>query len=401
MDNITKMFDKLLDKIPNFVGALILLIVAFLCAYLVKKLVIKTLTLLKFDKALDKTKIDNEKKGTLKKFIANVFYLITFALFVPAIFSRLELQGVSEPIINMMNKVLDYMPNIIAAIIILIVGLLIAKTVKEILIPIFKKLKFDSFFEKVGFESSEKVSIADVLANGIYVILLIPIIIAALNALKIEAISKPAIDMLNSIFVFIPRIVIAIAILFVGKFIADLVQGLLEKVLVSIGTDKIANNNFISSDKTKKDFSLSKVISYIVKYVIVIIFLVEGLNILKLEVLTKIGNNIITYMPYGISAIIILGITIIVANYVESIINKKFENNKITALVVKVIILTVGSFITLYQIGIAKNMVNSAFIIILCAFAVAFAISFGIGGREFASNMLKRIEKRFDNKKNK
>ena len=43
-------------------------------------------------------------------------------------------------------------------------------------------------------------------------------------------------------------------------------------------------------------------------------------------------------------------------------------------------------------------MINSAFVIILGALAVAFAISFGIGGREFASHMLNRVEKRIDKK---
>ena len=399
MDSITNWYDKLMDRVPNFVGALILLVVAFLCAFLIKKLVFKIMSVLKFDSALDKSKIDNERRSVLKSFVANIFFLITFALFVPAIFSKLELEGVSEPIVNMSNKLLGYMPDIIAAIVILVVGLLIAKTVKEILLPVFKKLNFDKYLEKIGFESSDKVSIADVIVNVIYVILLVPIIIASLNALKIDAISKPAIDMLNNVFVFMPRIAIAIAILFVGKFISNLVQSVLEKVLVSIGTDKVTKKAFSAADtKISKDFSLSRIISYVVKYIIVIIFLVEGLNILKLEVLTRIGNSIITYMPYGISAIIILGITILVANFVEAMINKKFENNKITALIVKVIILTIGAFITLYQIGIAKAMVNSAFIIVLCAFAVAFAISFGIGGRDFASRMLTRLEDRIDTK---
>ena len=59
---------------------------------------------------------------------------------------------------------------------------------------------------------------------------------------------------------------------------------------------------------------------------------------------------------------------------------------------VKVAILVVGAFMTLSQLGIAKELVNAAFIIIMAAVAVAFAISFGFGGKKFAANTLERIE---------
>ena len=402
MDKITELWDRLMVNVPKAVEALILLIIAFICAYIVKNLMLKFLQVLKVDKALDKAKLDDNKKTSLKDFIAKLFYLITFALFVPGIFQKLGLTGVAEPVTAMMNKLLVYLPNIIASLVILIIGLCVAKVVKELLIPVFKNFKVDAYLEKVGLEKSNKVSLADVLANTVYVLILIPVIIAALDALKIEAISKPAVEMLNNVLVFMPRIVVAIAILFVGKFIGDLVQTLLEKVLLSIGTDKVTDNVLKASNtKAVKDFSLSKTISYLVKYIIVIFFLVEGINILRLEVLTNIGNNIIAYMPYALSSAIIMAIAILVGNYAEYAINSKFEDNKVVALIVKVIVIAIGAFITLYQLGIAKEMINSAFIIVLGAFAVAFAIAFGMGGREFASHMLKKLEDKIDSNKKK
>ena len=396
MESVTNLWDKLMQNVPNVVEALILLIIAFICASIVKSLVYKVLGFIK----LDKTKMDKERKTNLNNFIAKIFYLITFLLFVPGIFEKLGLSNVSEPITGMMDKFLGYLPNIVASVVLLIIGLLVAKTIKDLLIQFFKTLKIDSYIEKLGVKANEKVTLSELLANVIYVLILIPIIIAALDALKIEAISKPAIEMLNTIIIFIPRVIVALAILFVGKYIADLVAGLLEKLLVSIGTDNVANNVLkASATETSKDFSLSKVIASVVKYVMVIFFLVEGVNILKLEVLTNIGTQIINYMPYAISSAVILGITILVANYVENAIQSKFTDSKATAFIVKILIVIVGSFITLYQLGIAKDMVNSAFIILLGAFAVAFAVSFGIGGREFASHMLRKVENKINKKK--
>lgn len=402
MDNLTNIWDKLMVNVPNAVEALILLIIAFICAYIVKKLVTSTMSILKLDTVLEKAKIEDDKKTSLKDFVAKLFYLITFALFVPGIFEKLNLTGVSEPVVSMMDKLLTYLPNIIAALVILIIGLCIAKGVKELLIPVFKKLNIDKYLQKAGLEGDNKVTISDALANIIYVLILIPVVIASLDALQIDAISKPATGMLNNILVFMPKVVVAIVIIYVGKFIADLACGLLEKVLISIGTDSATKNLLnASGTKTEKEFSLSKIIAHVVKYVIVIFFLVEGLNILKLEILTNIGSKVITYMPYAISSVIILGIAILVGNFAENTINSKFEDSKITALIVKVVIITIGAFVTLYQLGIAASLVQSAFIIVLSAFAIAFAISFGIGGRDFASHMLGKLEKRIDNKKSK
>ncbi len=391
-------WDSLMKDVPEAVQALIILVVSFLCASIVKGLVNKTLDLLKFDKALEKGNLKNDKKKSFREFIGKLFYFITFILFVPGIFGKLGMDGVAQPVISMMDKLLIYLPNIIAATVLLVVGLFLAKLVKELLIPVFKKLNIDSYLAKVGFESNDKITLSEVLANVVYVLILIPIVIAALDALQIEAISGPATDMLNSILLFMPRIAIAIVILFVGKFIADLVENLAERILVSIGTDKLTENMIKEDEKEKKDFSLSKVIAQIIKYVIVIFFLVEGLNILKLEVLTHIGGKVIEYMPYAISAIIIFGIALLASNFAENYISSKFPESKMTSLIVKVIIITVGAFITLYQLGIAKGLVNSAFIIILSAFAVAFAIAFGIGGRDFASHMLGKLEKKIDKK---
>lgn len=48
----------------------------------------------------------------------------------------------------------------------------------------------------------------------------------------------------------------------------------------------------------------------------------------------------------------------------------------------------------LNELGIAEEIVNSAFLLIIAAIAAAFAISFGIGGKEAAAGLLKKLEDR-------
>ena len=398
--NVISLWEQFNNSVPSVIIAVLILILAFICARIVKYLVEKVMAIIKIDKLFEKSGVDEERREKTKAFITKLAYLATFILFLPGIFQKLGLNDVASPIVSMMNKFMLYLPNIVAAVVLLIIGLFLAKTVRELLIPVFKKLKMDEWLKKVGFESKSGASIAEFAANTVYVLIVIPIVIAALYALNIQAISDPAVNMLNQILVFVPRIAVAIVILFVGRFIADLVFQVLEKLLVSIGTDKFADSVVEATAENKKEneFSLSKVIAYIVKYVIITIFLVEAVKVLMLDVLTNIGNAVIAYIPYALSAIIIIGACILVGSYVKKVILKKFPESKGVALLCKTLIIIVGAFITLYQLGIAKEMINAAFVIILGALAVAFAISFGIGGREFAANMLKRVENKIDKK---
>ena len=399
MESILRMWNVFLNSIPNVIAALIILIFAFLTASIAKSLVSKLMQILKIDKLFEKAKITDERRENSKEFIKKTIYFIVFILWMPGFFEKLGMNGVASPIISMMNKILSYVPNIIGSILLLIVGLFISKTVKELLIPIFKKLQIDQYLSKIGVDSKDKFSVAEVLANTIYVIILIPIIIGALNVLHISAISEPAILMLNTILAYIPKVALAVVIFYVGKFIAKLVFILLEKLFESIGLDKISDKVFnATGTKVNDDVSLSKLVAYIVEYVILILFTVEALNVLELEVLTKIGSVIIAYLPYALSGILMLGIAILLANYVEKIITDKMPNSKGTALILKTLIIILGIFITLYQLGIASVLVNSAFLIILGAIGVAFAIAFGLGGREFAAHMLNRVEKKIDEK---
>ena len=68
---------------------------------------------------------------------------------------------------------------------------------------------------------------------------------------------------------------------------------------------------------------------------------------------------------------------------------------------IKIGILVIGAFMVLNQLGIATKIVNSAFVIILAALGVAFAIAFGIGGRDFAKKTLDDASKKLEENKKK
>lgn len=394
MTYLQMLWTSFFESLPNVFSAILLLILALIVAYLAKRIVTKLLKMVNVDKYTEKIGLADEATGSSVEFIGKLVFLIIFLLFLPGVLDKLGMQNVSAPIASMVSQFLNYIPNILAAIVILVVGLFIAKLIRQLLTPILRRLNVDKIQEKAGISTTENTTISSVLSYLVYVLILIPVIIAALQVLNISAISQPAISMLDKIILFLPNIFAAIAIIIIGLFISKIAGKLLTEILAGVGTDKLVEK-IIPEDKTKlRSFSLSKGIGDLVKYILILLFFVEAINVLKLQVLQAVGAAIIAYLPLVISAIIIMGVALFVASWVESLLLKKFTDVKIVAFVVKAAVITLAVFMTLNQLGIATSIVNAAFIIVLGAVAVAFAISFGVGGRDAARNVLDVLQKK-------
>ena len=392
MQYFTNLLNSILGGIGSIVVAALILVVAFVAAAIVKSLVLKLIDKTKLKDILSKADTEG-KPGSSKEFIGKLVYLLVFLLFVPAIFSALGLGSVMAPINNILDTMWGYVPNIVAAVIVLVVGNLIAKLVRQLLVPVFDKLNINKLQEKAGIEVKGADKLSNTLAYIVYVLILIPTVIMALSVLKITAISSPAVSMLNTVISFIPNIVIGLVIIVIGCMIGKLVGQIVTRLIASAGLD--AKLQGLLDDKNQK-FVLSKVTGGVVYAVVVIFFVVEGLSVLKLDVLTQIGAVIIAYMPTVLAAVLILLATLIVSSMVEKALRKNGLNTY--AVVAKAAVILVGVFMILSQLGIAAEIVNSAFVLIIAALAVAFAIAFGVGGKEFAAKALKKLEEKKDDK---
>lgn len=366
------------------IKAVLVLVLAFVVAAIVKTLVVKLLTKTKISSLLGKSGEDGTKAA---ESIGKIVHLLVFLLFVPGIFESLGMNEVSVPILNLLNTMWGYLPNILAAVIVLWVGFFIAKLVREILAPIFNKLKVDQLQEIAGIEAADTAKLSNTLAYIVYVLILIPVIITALQVLDIGAISNPAIKMLDIIFGFIPNILVALVLLIVGCMVAKLSGNIVENLIASAGLDAKLSKLL---DGKNNSFVLSKVIGRTVQVIMVVFFIVESFGVLHLQVLTDIGNTVISYMPYVLAAILILVVCFICNAIVQKVLAKSGQTTY--ALPIKCAIYVLGGFMVLNELGIASEIVNTAFILIVAALAIAFAIAFGLGGKDFAGRALKKLE---------
>ncbi|WP_208590137.1 mechanosensitive ion channel [Gracilibacillus suaedae] len=402
MNPFNNMLNELIHAVPNVIGALLLLVLAWGVAAIAKGIVEKVFVKLRVHKGLIKTKVvnDEEHGKSILAGAGKVIYLLVFILFLPAILDALEMNSVSSPISNMMNKLLGFIPNIIAAAIILIIGYIIAKLVKDLLEKFLVSLNIDRWFQKVKPEGkqpgSDSITISSVLANIVFILIVIPIVTIALDTLEMQAIANPITSVLNQVLTIIPNLFVAIILIIAGYYLANLLGNLLTNLLKGAGINNIYSILNLKTDDKGISFDLSKVLGTAVKVLILLFFTVEALNLLHLDVLNKIGTAVITYIPFLVSGLLILGGGLLLGHFLANVI-KKYTNSGLSASIVKYIVIVFAVFMTLDQLQFATSIVNLAFVLILGGLMVAFAISFGIGGRDFARNQLAKLNAKMNN----
>ena len=200
--------------------------------------------------------------------------------------------------------------------------------------------------------------------------------------------------MLSVVFTFIPQIVVAIVLIWIGALIGKFTGQIVCRLIASSGAD--AKVKELVGEKAQ-NFVLSKTVGLIVTIVLDIFFIVEGVDVLKLSVLSGIGEKLIAYMPNVLAAVLIIIAAFFCASAAEKVMKK--GGLREYAIYAKAAIIVVAVFMALNQLGIAAAIVNAAFVIVLAAIGIAFAVAFGVGGRKFAADQLDKLEKKMDDDK--
>lgn len=389
MSDFNAFLSRIWSGLPNLLVAVLLIIVALVVAGIVRNLIKKAVKHFKLDEKLAGN--DTSSKEMLDM-LGNLGYILTLLLFLPGILDKLGLPSITVPILGFLNGIFGYIPNLLGAAIILVLGFFLAKIIKQLVAGFLKRINVDNYQEKLGIKrtSASKLNISDMLANIVYILILIPIIIAALQALNISVISDPAVAMLNDIFLMIPRIIAGIVILIIGIFLAKIIADFIYSMLEGSGlSEKVAG---VVEDASAAKLDLAKLISEIVKYVIIAVFLVQAFNVIQLSVLNEAGTAILAYIPKVLAAMLILIGAFLLGGLLKKFIVEQFPDSNVAGLVVKYAILAIGVLAALTQLGIATGFLLPLFQLTVAAGALAVALAFGLGGREFAAKKLAEMD---------
>ena len=377
----------------SLVQFIVYLLIAFVAAAISKFLVTKLLKLVKLDKKLDKWGVNEGQVGTSMSFVGKLVYIIVFLLFLPSALKALGITSAYAPINNFVSSFIDYLPKIIAAGILLYVGIFVAIILGQVVSVLLKKTKIDSFAQRND-EEKQAVLLSDILVKILMAVIILITLVQAFIVLDIEAISAPALEIVNAIFGAIPSIILAVVVISCGLLVTNIVCGLLCNILIGVNFDGMVKN-IVPQLKA----SATKIVVNIVRVVIILFVVAQGIEVLNLSILTMIVTAIVAYLPLVVKSAIIVAVAFIGASLLESFITKNAPKATAVAKIAKVAIFTVAGFMILSQLEIASTIVNTAFVIALAAIAVSFALAFGLGGRDFAKKTLDRVDEKIEQSK--
>ncbi|NJP41031.1 mechanosensitive ion channel [Oscillospiraceae bacterium HV4-5-C5C] len=396
MEWLRNLGNAVLNAIPGILAAILILVVAYLVASLARWLIIKLLKALKLEEKINRAGVTDSSKGNTLTYLGKLVFIIVFILFLPSVFSRLGLSAVADPITSMVSSILGFIPNIIATVLILLVGYFVAKVIRQLLEPLLKRLGVDKIQQKHGLTTEPRNSLSHIISYIVFVLIMIPIIIAALEALQIRAISEPAILMLDTIFSFIPQILAAAVLIGLGVYVGKIIGRLLTELLTGIGLDKYSAKLDPDHRVIRSNFSMSHFIGVLVQVLIVLFFTVEGLNVIQLDVLQTIGAAIIAYLPNVLGAVLILAAAYFFASWLQLKLTEKLAGGRSIGLLTKIIIMVIAIFMVLDQLKLGSGVISYVLLLVIAGAALAFALAFGLGGRDFARHYLSKAEHKLD-----
>lgn len=365
--------------LPGVLGAIAVLIIGFFIAKIMKKL---TLSL------MNKTTID-EKIGnsinssiSIGNFVAKlVYYLVVIYTLLIAL-NLLGVQSVLEPLQDMMSKFVGFLPNIVGAGVIGFAGYMIGTIASEA--TGFLSERLENFGGKVGLNTGS-LNLSKIVKQIVFLIVFIPILILALDALEMDAISKPATEMLSSMMMAIPKIITAVIILGVTFMIGKYVVSMVSDLLKNLGLDNLADNMGISN--LIGGGSFSSLIGNVALFFIMFMGVIAAADKLEMGHVSEILSDV-----FNISGKVFFGLAILMAGmFISNIAAKTLSGSENSGYMVPIVRFgVIGIFLAfaLHTMGIAESIVNLAFGLTLGAIAVAFALSFGLGGREAAGKQM-------------
>lgn len=304
-----------------------------------------------------------------------------------AVLQALDLNSVIAPVQGLINSFVAFVPKVLGAGIIFFVGGMIAKIVRDIVETSLATVNFDKWANLGGAEAvTGNSAISKTIGTIVFILIIVPVGIAALDVLGIPSITGPAKAMLEMVLSAVPLIIGASLVLGLGYVIARWVGSMIEEVLPGLGFDRSVEAIGIVPEGR----SASGVVATISQVAIMLFMAVAATRLLGFPELTHIVETVLDQGASVIFGAVLIAAGVILARVLRGLVAAAAGEGIAPGLVHW---LTVGLFvfIGLKQMNIGGQIVDYAFGAIAVGVAVAFALAVGLGGREVAAKKLGKL----------
>lgn len=426
MDNTEfyRMGDMLAVWGPRILGALLIVIVAHFVAKAVQWGMAKLID--KFPGAASHNR-DRQPKETLGYQLGQLGYWLVLLIGVIAALSVLQLTGVVGPLNSLTMGVLSFIPDLIGAAVIFFVGLVVATLARRVVEAALSAAQVDHWLDKAGLgRLTGATNLGRTAGLLVFVLIIIPVTIAALEQLGIEAISGPAVAVLTVVLDAIPRVLAAAIVLAIAYIIGRWVASLVEQILPSFGFDRSLQGMWSAGTATAPapyggattppadapvdqqaaaaqpgaaapaatttaGLTPSKVVARIVLVAIMLFSAIEAARLLSFLAIAAMLEEVVRLGAQVLFGGVIITVGVLLGNFLARMIDRSTGGaDGFASTIVRWATIALATAMGLRFMGIADEIVILAFGLILGSAAVAAAIAFGVGGRQTAHRLLER-----------
>jgi hypothetical protein len=315
---------------------------------------------------------------------------------------------VVDPLQGMVNGFASALPRIVGAALVFFIGFALATVVRRMVEATVEAADLDQRLIDAGLMHTPRgPGLARLLGILVFTLIIIPVAIAALDVLDIEAISRPATDMLDTILSTIPRVIGATLIIFAFYLVGRWIMTLTEEGLKAIGFDaiiaSIANAEPIRAGREQldltpgvetinlKSFPPSRMIGLSVLIGIVLFASVEAARLLQFGAMAVMLGSVLELATRVLFGLVIIALGVLLATILSNAVSKDDKaSSEIMAVLVRWGVIALSTAVGLRFMGLANDIIVLAFGLMLGSVAVAVAIAFGVGGRDAAKRLLDR-----------
>lgn len=211
---------------------------------------------------------------------------------------------------------------------------------------------------------------------------------------------NPIVDLWQKFISIVPNLLISLLFLLLGLMLSRVTTTVLTKALKKIKLDDLTSKIGINEILARIGFGKSPtyVISFVVYWFIMLVFLTLAFKALNLDIITMLLAKFMYFIPKLIVSIVILFAGLLFANFVHDVVKNSAEANnlkggKILAKIIQAIIILFASLMALEQLGIEMSLINQSIMIVLSALGLAFAIALGLGAKDIVAKYLQDFVK--------
>ncbi len=374
--------DQVFAYAPKLAAGGLLVVVAWVLATMLRSVATRALAATAIDDRLSA----EAGMRPMSRSLGDVLYWLVVLLFLPAILGALGLTGLLAPVQGMVDQMLAMLPNVLAAAAIGVVGWFVARILRDLVSNLLTAAGADGLGERAGLRGTTTLS--GLVGLVVYVFVLVPALIAALNTLQIDAISGPATEMLSAFLAAVPNVFAAALILAVAWLVSGFIAHLASSLLGGMGFDELPARMGLAA-AFRGETPPSALVGKILVFFVMLFATVEAADRLGFGQVSGLVTTLIEFGGQVLLGVVIIGAGFWISNLAHEAIGRVGgEDSAPLAKLARFAILGIVLAMGLRAMGLADDIVNLAFGLTLGAVAVAVALSFGLGGREAAGRQM-------------